>query len=239
MAYWNALLQKEVQFRIDQGLVSRELGTKFDSGPIRDNRDWIAELESGGDENPWSEEVNTINNSFTRNVKSLLDFWKNEESYKESDSLLEVAPYTIFWMCCPFLLPLTSEEVNDYCVVGDSEAFNKSDPAPGNGLLQLVNHSIIKDSTNPNEGITGIFKKYFENFCDPSNDTPQETTANRPAWQRSAFTDSEDEHATKFDIHDILCGIARPDKAPYNVGDNERQEDYRYLKQLGIVDPDD
>jgi len=239
MAFWNALLLKETKFRIDQGLVSESLGTMLDSGSIRDNRSWIAKLEptNGNDVTiEWSEN-RELQNSFTRNVDSVVDFWNDDSKEKESTSLLEIAPYTIFWMSCPFLLSLLSKESHNECVAGNFSYFedDKED-----GFLSSVYTSIkntSKSQYNTKSRLPKCFISYFEEIRNISD--VDEVKSERPIWQRSAFTSSKDGDPTRFDIHDILCGIVRPDKFPSDMTDEEQVEDKKYLKELGIVKADD
>lgn len=232
MAFWNALLQKEILSRVKQGLVSESLVTKFDSGPIRDNRGWIARLEEG---KLWDDENRPLQNSFTRNVNAVIAFWDDDSNEKRADSLLEVAPYTIFWMSCPFLLSLLSEEIHNDCVVGDWSVFNGEDAGEGHGFLEVVCTS-IRETPDSNTALASCFEPYFKRFYNSADEGGE--NGKRPSWQRSAYTSSDDEKAPRFDIHDIMCGIARPDKAPQanKVSESQRDQDETYLKKLGIID---
>jgi hypothetical protein len=111
--------------------------------------------------------------------------------------------------------------------------FNSGKGEAEQGFLGTVYDS-IQDASGGDDTLTGCFKSYFEVFYKTNSE--EGGVSNRPEWQRSAYTPSNDEDAPRFDIHDIMCGIARPDKAPYEVSKDDREEDYAYLKGLGIVD---
>lgn len=221
MAFWNALLQEEIQFRIDQQLVSRSLSGIIDSGLVRDNRNWIAKLQSQGEDDTqimWESDVKQPDNAFTRNIDALISFWGDDDADKQSRSLIELAPYTLFWLSCPFLLPLVSKGLHSK-VIGNLNK-TKSD-----SLLQTGFNFINSKPDDQKSDLEIAFKDYLHFYFNPEN-----ADTERPDWQRSVFT-FDDGEVYDFDIHDILCGIVRADSAP----GSQSEDDKKYLKELGLA----
>jgi len=214
LAYWNALLQKEVKSRIDQGRVSSDLQSRIDFGPVSDYRNKIVKIESISSNNvKWSKPT-LHGNTFTRNIISLIDYCDKKDEIKPT----RVIPYTLFWICCPFLLSVISNEVHELCVHGSKHSkYSNRD-----GLLRLTSHSIgdINDYSYLNEA---IFKIYIDDLLDYNH-------SGRPDWQLSNFTFDQEDSEDEFDIHDIFCGIARAD-SPQGSPTNQ---DKKYAKKFGL-----
>lgn len=222
MAFWNALLQKEVRFRIEQGQIPKEILPRIDFGFVRDRRKSIVKSKVRNEELSWSS-ANIPQNAFTRNINRLVLAYKEDQSF--SLPLVDVLPYTIFWVSCPFLLSITSKEMHNRKLVGDhTKLASTPDIDAADGLLRAVYCSIVEDSANPEEGIAGAYKRYIENFSDPNNGS-----GDRPKWQKALFSFSDDKKY-KFDIHDILCGIARAD----TPRDDPSEKDKNIASRLGL-----
>jgi hypothetical protein len=225
MAFWNALLQKELQYRIDQRQVTEELRATIDYGLVRDGRRAVTELQASSDESgpEWKSDIEAPHNAFTRNVNSITSFWKSYES-REGESLFDVIPYTIYWMCCPFLLTVVSKEAHNECIVGDHTELSKPDPSAGEGFLQTAYHSSMKESEYSDRSLTASFMEYLKKFSGSET-----ATGDRPEWQKSSFNFSQGE-SHDFDIHDIMCGIARAD----SPGSSQTEKDKDYIKKFGL-----
>ncbi|MCS3698272.1 hypothetical protein [Salinibacter ruber] len=219
MAFWNSILQKEIQFRASTGGPEEELLAEIDFGPVKDNRKYITYINGINDGSiEWSENKNP-ENSFTRNVSAIVKFSENQ--LNENRSLAEIIPYTTFWICCPFLLPVLSNEI--YAGLVNKNKHSKSDT---DSFLQSVRHSIPKEDSKKSE-IEDVFDKYISKIY-------RKQVSNRPVWQRSSFDPFKDKKKHIFDIHDILTGIARPDQAGSSLNDEEIKKDEEYLKYLGL-----
>ncbi|MCS3704441.1 hypothetical protein [Salinibacter ruber] len=223
MAFLNSILQKEVQFRIRSGQIEKEISdyilSRMDFGLVRDSRKSIVEIngmsEKGGID--WSE-AEMPQNSFTRNVNTIVDL--SDELRNYDSSLLKIIPYTSFWLCCPFLLTLMSREVYT-----DIISKNKYSDSKEDGIIQAITHSVDGDESSRSNA-EKVFKAYIKKIFDGKSNF-------RPEWQKSSFKFHKDDHYM-FDIHDILSGIARADRSGYEQTKAKIKEDKNYLSELGL-----
>jgi hypothetical protein len=222
MSFWNSLLQKEIQFRINKGQIKEKISdiilSEIDFGLVRDYRKNVVEIKdiNGNDEIKWSD-ADIPDNSFTRNAKLMVDISSSLKDY--DTSLVRLIPYTSFWLCCPFLLSLTSREV--YTNLLSKNKYSEPDE---DGLLQAISHSVTEDEESKSYA-EELFQKYISEFGGRSD--------SRPEWQKSSFKFHKDGRYI-FDMHDILCGIARADKSGYDYNKSEVKKDEKYLSKIGL-----
>ncbi len=223
MSFLNSILQKEVQFRIRSGQIEKEISdyilSRMDFGLVRDPRKSIVEINriSGKGDIDWSE-AEMPQNSFTRNVNTIVDL--SDEIRNYDSSLPKIIPYTSFWLCCPFLLSLMSREVYTNIISKNKYSDSKED-----GIIQAISHSVDGDGSSRSNA-EKIFQAYIKKSFDGKSSF-------RPEWQKSSFKFHKDDHYI-FDIHDILSGIARADGSGYDQTKSEIKKDNNYLSELGL-----
>ena len=223
MSFLNSVIQKEVQFRIRSGQIKKEISdyilSRMDFGLVRDSRNSIVEInginEKGGIE--WSE-AEMPQNSFTRNVKTIVDL--SDKLRNSETSLLKIIPYTSFWLCCPFLLTLMSREIYTNLI-----SKNKYSDSEEDGIIQAISHSVDGDESRRSNA-EKIFQAYIKKSFDGKSNF-------RPKWQKSSFSFHKDDSYV-FDIHDILSGIARADSSGYKEEKSKINKDNKYLSKLGL-----